>query len=161
MMERNSRNPSGRRNEASRPPRFTSVAACAAAAVACIAYGVWSASQGEGEKVVSGARTTPAERLPVLSPTPDDSIPTARLTLDEGEDAAVLPVVNAHLEVSEGNEGSATVIDVSPAVRQLGYTVPPSGAGPQGANPAWLAGTIESAAAQAARDASTHRPDRR
>jgi hypothetical protein len=160
MTERTSPNRSGRRNDAGRPPRFTSVAACAAAAVACIAYGLWSAKQGDGERAVSGGAVTNIDSHPVLSPTPDDSIPAARLTLDEGADAAVLPVVNAHLEVSEGKEGSATVIDVSPAVRQLGYTAFPTGTQPQ-ATAAWLAGTIESAPGQTAEAAPTHRSDRR
>jgi hypothetical protein len=161
MTERTSLSRSDPRNDAGRRPRFASVAACAAAAVACIAYGVWSAKQGNDARVVSGSRTTHVERPPVLSPTPDDSIPTARLTLDDGEDAAVLPVVNAHLEVSEGNEGSATVIDVSPAVRQLGYTATRAGRQSPAAPPAWLAGAIESAPDQAAGAASSHRSDRR
>ena len=143
MTERMHPDASARRGVGQRPPRLASVAAGAIVAAACIGYGVWSAR----EEVAGPATAAPkgtisrVDHAPNLAPTPDDTIPTARLTLDEGNDTSVLPVVNAHLEVSEGREGSAKVIDVSPAVRQLGYTDGPVGSPSK--PPAWLTGEIE------------------
>ncbi|HEX6983834.1 MAG TPA: hypothetical protein VF170_00590 [Planctomycetaceae bacterium] len=65
------------------------------------------------------------------------------MTLDEGNDTATQPVVNAHLEVSGGNENSASLIEIAPAVRQLGFSPEPTATRPSGSVGAWLTGTIE------------------
>jgi hypothetical protein len=121
-----------------RPSRALSIATGSAVVVACLAYAGWSLLAGSAvdaepadEGIVLGAGASPT-----LAPTPEEP-PRARLYLDDGTEPSYLPVVNAHLEVSD-DAG-----EVAPAMEQLGFTAGTADSRPAGAVGAWLTGRIE------------------
>lgn len=147
-MKERSTNDAPVRDDQPRPPRRLAVGVTGTAVAAvCVGYAAWSLFEGRTDETKPAgdgvSLVTPVESMPDLSPTPQEPIPTARLTLDQGEDRSELPVINAHLEVSGTHDEAVSIIEVSPAVRQLSFEAAPPHGRPAGAVGAWLTGTIE------------------
>ncbi len=111
---------------------WTVAATGSAIAVACLACVGWSLMHHDrgvqSELVAEGASQVidPAEPKSFRR-APAAALPRRILTLDRGEHAAAMPVVNAHLEiVSDGKSSQA--IDVSSMVRSLHLEQSPSDA---------------------------------